>query len=119
MGRRAVRRGWEPPYYTVFRLCAQVAAWWDAWDGALALQGIDPHTWPLKRMLNAAEAQLDAGAKDDSERARRRAELYAPPKGYQARTGPSARPRPAAMGLHDAQALMAAFASEDARLMGR
>ncbi len=70
-------------------------------------------------MLNAAEAQIEAGAKDDSERARKRAELYAPPKGYRARTGASERPRAAAMNVNDAQALMAAMASEDARLRGR
>ncbi|KUN32555.1 hypothetical protein AQJ11_03240 [Streptomyces corchorusii] len=70
-------------------------------------------------MLNAAEAQIEAGAKDDSERARRRAELYAPPKGYRPRAGAAGRPRPAGMSVADAQALMAAMASEDARLMGR
>ncbi|MEU2264919.1 hypothetical protein ABZ568_00395 [Streptomyces olindensis] len=70
-------------------------------------------------MLNAAEAQLDAGAKDDSERARKRAELYAPPKGYRPPAGAAGRPRSAAMGRNEAQALMAAMASEDARLMRR
>lgn len=70
-------------------------------------------------MLNAAEAQLDAGAKDESERARKRAELYAPPKGYRPAAGVSGRPRPAAMGRNEAQALMAAVAGEDARLMRR
>ncbi|GGZ73312.1 hypothetical protein GCM10010389_08630 [Streptomyces echinoruber] len=70
-------------------------------------------------MLNAAEAQLAAGAKDDSERARQRAELYAPPKGHRARAGAPGRSRPAGMGLGDARALIAAMASEDARLTGR
>ncbi|CAM5476641.1 MULTISPECIES: hypothetical protein [Streptomyces] len=70
-------------------------------------------------MLNAAEAQIEAGAKDDNERARKRAELYAPPKGYRPRAGASGRPRRTAMNASDAQALMAAMASEDARLMGR
>ncbi|MFB0617220.1 hypothetical protein [Streptomyces sp. AGS-58] len=69
--------------------------------------------------MNAVEAQLDAGAKDDSERARRRAELWAPPKNARARAGAASRPRPAAMQASDAQALMAALAGEDARLMGR
>ncbi|MGW2570869.1 hypothetical protein [Streptomyces sp. NPDC001537] len=68
----------------VFRICSWGAAGWDAWDGALALQGADPHAWLLKRMLNAAEAAMDAAAQDESERARNRAELYASPKGVPA-----------------------------------
>ncbi|KUN37669.1 hypothetical protein AQJ30_15405 [Streptomyces longwoodensis] len=72
-------------------------------------------------MLNAAEVQLYQGAKDDSERARIKAELYAPPKGYRPRPaapGQPARPRAAAMGVGDAKAMLAAFAAEDAQLMG-
>ncbi|MER6632332.1 hypothetical protein ABT301_29630 [Streptomyces sp. NPDC000987] len=70
-------------------------------------------------MLNAAEAAMDAAAQDDTERARSRAELYAPPKGVPARSGPSGRPRAAALDLGEARALMASMAAEDAGLAGR
>ncbi|MET9913015.1 hypothetical protein ABZZ74_40665 [Streptomyces sp. NPDC006476] len=51
------------------RAVAEILEWvvepygdWDAWDGVLALQGVDPHAWPLKRLLNAAEAAVGAAS---------------------------------------------------------
>ncbi|MET9818344.1 hypothetical protein [Streptomyces sp. NPDC006355] len=82
-------------------------------------------------MLNAAEAAIYATAEDDADRARKHAQLYAPPAGA-ARRG-ARRPggsRPAAgapretgppatgegMSMGHAQSLMAQLAAEDARL---
>ncbi|WP_434593242.1 hypothetical protein [Streptomyces sp. A5-4] len=66
-------------------------------------------------MLSAAEASMDAAAEDDNERARNRAKLWAPPKGY-AQQG--RRIRPPAMRMDQGQALAMAdrLAAEDARL---
>ncbi|WP_328427925.1 hypothetical protein [Streptomyces sp. NBC_00443] len=75
-------------------------------------------------MLAAAEAQMDAAAEDEQERARNRAKLYAPPERARRRAprAPDApRPKPAAGGmtLDGAQALMAQLAAQDAQLTGR
>lgn len=70
-------------------------------------------------MLNAAEAAMDQAAEDDSERARNRAKLYAPPHGVDKGRR---RGRPARGGGLDwagAQALMAQVAAEDAKVRGR
>ncbi|GGZ23227.1 hypothetical protein GCM10010387_15420 [Streptomyces inusitatus] len=67
-------------------------------------------------MLAAAEAQIDQSAEDDKERARNRAKLYAPPKGWLAPGG--RRSRPGAMTTAQAQALMQQLAAEDARVTG-
>ncbi|MFZ4160424.1 hypothetical protein ACOZDE_18635 [Streptomyces griseoincarnatus] len=76
-------------------------------------------------MLAAAEAQIDAAAEDDQERARNRARLYAPPaEGARRRRGPRAadapRPKPTAGGmtLEGARALMSQLAAQDAQLTG-
>lgn len=70
-------------------------------------------------MLAAAEASIDAAAKDDQERARTRAKLYAPPRGQR----PTARAAGApaggqGMSVAQAQALMAGVAAEDAQING-
>ncbi|MGX1514045.1 hypothetical protein [Streptomyces collinus] len=76
-------------------------------------------------MLAAAEAQMDAAAEDDQERARNRARLYAPPaeeaRRRRSRAPDAPRPKPAAgsMTLEGAQALMSQFAAQDAQLTGR
>ncbi|MFI5800194.1 hypothetical protein [Streptomyces sp. NPDC051677] len=46
---------------------------------------VELHTWPLRRMLNAAEASMDMAAEDDAERQRNRAQPYDPPKDAAAR----------------------------------
>ncbi|MFJ7090344.1 hypothetical protein ACIQWL_08765 [Streptomyces mirabilis] len=69
-------------------------------------------------MLAAAEASMDAAAQDDGERARNRAKLYAPPTGAQGPRRPGARPADRGMSLDQAQALMAAVATEDAQVTG-
>jgi hypothetical protein len=70
-------------------------------------------------MLSAAEAAIDAGAKDDQERQRTRARLYAPPRG-QRPTPRAAGGQPAGRGmsLAQAQALMASVAAEDSQITG-
>ncbi|WP_369387930.1 hypothetical protein AB5J72_10200 [Streptomyces sp. CG1] len=116
MGGRDLRR-WEPPYWVVQRLCASIAESWDSWDGQLALQGIDPRSWTLKRMLNAAEAAMDAAAEDDAERARNRTRLYAPPRG----AAREARRRPipgVSMSRDQALCPAAQLAADDAKLTG-
>lgn len=68
-------------------------------------------------MLNAAEAAMDQAAEDDGERARNRAKLYQPPKGYRAPGG--RRPRmPGAMTAAQAQALTQRMAAQDAQVTG-
>ncbi|MEU8870432.1 hypothetical protein AB0D24_04565 [Streptomyces javensis] len=62
---------------------------------------------------------MDQAAKDDAERARNRAKLYAPPGGV--RRGPGGRlTGPPGMGMNRAQAqvLAAQLAAEDAKLTG-
>ena len=79
--------------------------------GVLALQGIDPRTWPLRRLLNAAEVAMMQTAEDDAERSRIRAQLYAPPPGHRPATrGPVAGRAPSA------SAVLAQVAAEDAEL---
>jgi hypothetical protein len=70
-------------------------------------------------MLNAAEAAMDGAAKDDAERQRNRASLYAPPKGTTGPAGRRVRPPGQGLDLNSAQALAAQLAAEDARLTGR
>lgn len=117
MGHGAVRR--RAPSYVVLRLCNNIAAGWQEWDGALALQGVDIHRWTLTRMLNAAEAAMDAAAADDAERARNRARLYAPPRGTTRRRAAVGGTRPPTVSRADAEALLAQVAAEDSRLAGR
>ncbi|MGW3971220.1 hypothetical protein ACWEFD_18210 [Streptomyces ardesiacus] len=69
-------------------------------------------------MIAAAEAAIDASAKDDQERARNRARLYAPPKGYGRPAAAGERPARAGMSLDQVQAMMASVAAEDAQLNG-
>ncbi|MFD8509721.1 hypothetical protein ACFV27_01045 [Streptomyces antimycoticus] len=72
-------------------------------------------------MLAAAEAQMDAAAEDDAERARNRAKLYAPPAENRRRRRPSGEPpRPVAggMSLDQVQALMSQMAAQDAQFTG-
>lgn len=44
----------------------------------LALKGVDPSGWSLRRLLNAAEYHILASASDDKERAKLLAKLHAP-----------------------------------------
>ncbi|MFI0934570.1 hypothetical protein ACH4RG_22970 [Streptomyces sp. NPDC021019] len=69
-------------------------------------------------MLNAAESAMDQAAEDDAERARNRAKLYAPPKGYRAPGGQKPR-MPGAMTAAQAQALTRQLAAQDAQVTGR
>ncbi|MYX39047.1 hypothetical protein GTY85_37615 [Streptomyces sp. SID8377] len=72
-------------------------------------------------MLAAAEATMDQAANDDAERARNRAQLYAPPKGQRrrrTRDGERDRPTGDGMKMRDAQQLMAQLAAQDAHLAG-
>lgn len=41
------------PYWVAGRVCAVAAAQWEAFDGTLALNGVDPLALPLHRMVNA------------------------------------------------------------------
>ncbi|MXM67076.1 hypothetical protein GR925_27505 [Streptomyces sp. HUCO-GS316] len=66
-------------------------------------------------MLNAAEAQIDAGAKDEKEQARLRAKIYAPPKGVRGPSGRRQRPPATRMTAGDARALMAQASAQDAQ----
>jgi hypothetical protein len=69
-------------------------------------------------MLSAAEAAMDAAAKDDQERQRARARLYAPPRGQRTapRTAPGGQGR--GMSMAQVQALMSSVATEDAQISG-
>lgn len=68
-------------------------------------------------MLAAAEAAMDAAAKDDKERAKNHAKLYAPPKEIAKKTRDKRAPLPGAgMSRGQAQALAAQLAAEDAQL---
>lgn len=64
-------------------------------------------------MLNAAEAQIYAGAKDEKDQARLRSKIYNPPRSERG----ARRPRPAAtrMSKGDARAFMAAAAAQEAQ----
>lgn len=64
-------------------------------------------------MLNAAEAQIEATAQDEKERARLRAKIYAPPRGERG----ARRQRPAAtrMTKGDAKAFLAAASAQEAQ----
>lgn len=75
----------------------------------------------LRQLLAAAEATMDQTAKDDAERARIRAELYAPPRGERrrrTRDGEAPRPAGGGMKMRDAQQIMAQLAAQDAQLAG-
>ncbi|MDX2643475.1 hypothetical protein PV341_07780 [Streptomyces sp. PA03-1a] len=75
----------------------------------------------LRQMLAAAEATMDQTAKDDAERARIRAELYAPPareRRRRTRDGDRGRPTGGGMSMRDAQQMMAQLAAQDAQLAG-
>lgn len=71
-------------------------------------------------MLAAAEAAIDAAAKDDQERARTRAKLYAPPRGQRPTTRAAGAAPAGGRGMSQAQAqaLMASVAAEDAQITG-
>lgn len=117
----AVRGRQRPPYYTVQRILASVAEGWDAWEGQLALQGIDPHRWTLRTLINAAEQAMYASAEDDNERRRIQAKLYAMPKELHRprrdRTqSRQQQPQRGVMTMQDAQALMAQLAAQDSQL---
>lgn len=60
-------------------------------------------------MLSAAEAQMDAAAEDDAERARNWARLYAPPKGARR----SRTPQAGAMTREQAMQLAQQVSAED------
>src|SRR5690606_27417883 len=118
VGRRAVR-GRQPPFYVVLRICDSIAESWNAWDGNLALQGVDPSAWTLKRMLNAAAAAMDMAAEDDAARERNTARLYAPPRGARKPGGGGQRPARTGMSMDQVRAMMASVATEDAQLTRR
>ncbi|GAA2948112.1 hypothetical protein ACFPN0_15325 [Kitasatospora cinereorecta] len=67
-------------------------------------------------MLNAAEAAMDQVAEDDGERARNRAKLYAPPKGYRPPGGRRQRPAGTGMNMAQAMALTAQLSTQDAQI---
>lgn len=66
-------------------------------------------------MLNAAEAQIDATAKDDKERARLKAKIYAPPKGVRDPSGRRVRPAATRMTKGAAQSFLAQAAAQEAQ----
>ncbi|MEU9576320.1 hypothetical protein [Streptomyces chilikensis] len=70
--------------------------------------------WPLRTLLAAAEAAMDQAAEDDAERARNRAELYAPPREARRRAT-----KPSGMGAGQVSALLAQAAAEDGMRAGR
>ncbi|MFD5570490.1 hypothetical protein [Streptomyces cadmiisoli] len=73
----------------------------------------------MRTLLSAAEAAIDAGAKDDQERARNRSKLYAPPRGQRPTSrAPGATAQGRGMSMAQAQALMASVATEDAQVTG-
>lgn len=110
MGGGAVR---PAPYTTVARIAAAAVEAWETLDGRWALQGIDPHSWPLPRLINAVEELLMRSAADDAERARLRRELN-PPATSDAATR---RQATGGRGVSKSQvgALMAEVAAEDAK----
>jgi hypothetical protein len=69
-------------------------------------------------MVNAAEAQIEATAKDDKERARLHAKIYAPPKGTRGPSGRRQRPPATRMTAGDARSFMAAAAAQEAQATG-
>jgi hypothetical protein len=82
---------------------------WESFDGMLALKGVDPQGWTLRRLLNAAEYHVISSAGDDKERARIIAKLYAPMSSQRAREATRAQPdrvgpwtRPVYSGVPDA-----------------
>ncbi|MFE2077129.1 hypothetical protein [Streptomyces misionensis] len=121
-------RGWRPPYWGVQRILASVAEGWDAWEGQLALQGVDIHRWMLRTLINAAEQAMYLSAEDDTECKRIEARLYAMPvelrRPRRARTRAAAapeqsqqpeQPQRGVMTMAGAQALMAQWGAVDAR----
>ncbi|WP_158508457.1 hypothetical protein [Streptomyces sp. CCM_MD2014] len=98
MDRGALRRR-QAPSYVAWRLCKALTEGWEAFDGNLALKGVDPHGWTLRRLLNAAEAYIYSHAEDEAALERVRLELWAEPgaKAGGRRIGATrpARPAPA------------------------
>lgn len=70
-------------------------------------------------MLNAAEAQIYAGAKDETEQARLKSKIYAPPKGARGPSGRRQRPAGARMSKGDARSFMAQAAAQEAQATRR
>ena len=75
----------------------------------LALKGVDPQGWTLRRLLNAAEYHVISSAGDDKERSRLIAKLYAPLPSERGRETARAQPerrgpwtRPVYSGVSDA-----------------
>ena len=89
----------------------------------LALKGVDPAEWTLRRTLNAVEYHVLSTATDEKEAAKIRSKLYTPPRGegrpvrrtppaQAAGEAPQRKPRPpkaqGQMSTMDALAMMAA-----------
>lgn len=53
---------------------------WNEWSGSLFLQGLDPRTWDLNRLLGAYEASLRQSAKDPADWKKTEREIYQPPR---------------------------------------
>lgn len=110
------------PSYVTQRLCAALIDAWDTLDGQWALEGVDPHSWTLTRLLRAAEVLLDRLAADDAERERMRAQLYAPPHQRARPTrvpgGTRRPPHGSGMTQRQAQELIARVAAEDSNPSG-
>lgn len=97
---------------------------WDSFDGQLALKGVDPRDWTLRRMINAVEYQILNSATDEKEAAKLRAKLYTPPRpvGRQA-TKSSVMPQSAsrrasaAQGQQSTSDILAMIAAQDSGAM--
>ena len=109
MDRRAVRRWFgKRPDWVVWRILTTLEEHWDQWFGDLTLKGLDPRRWDLGQLLAAFEATVRQGCKDEAEWSRKRASLYAPPRG-QAR-----QPATAASGAQTVSSMEAMLARMEA-----
>lgn len=84
---------------------------WDSFDGKLALRGVDPRDWTIRRMLNAAEYQILSSARDEKEAAKLRAKLYPPERPV--RTSARPTPRRPAPGQQTTADILAMVAAQD------
>lgn len=88
--------------------------------GTLALDGVDPRTWDLNRMLAAFEATIRRSAKDENDAKRTLAALAVEPPEVRKqrreaeRSGALAPGGGARMSVDEAEAMMARFAAADA-----
>lgn len=83
----------------------------------MALEGHDPRTWDLRRLLAAFESSVRQNAKDDAAWQRTFTELTAEPKEVKQerlRQGVRAGPPKAGMSVDAAESLLARFAASEA-----